>query len=123
MTAIDINPLIKKSKRALKSANLLFNDGDNDSSVSRTYYALHYATEAVLLTMGIKIKSHKGLISEFGKHFVITNIFPKLMGTRLHNIFDKRLIGDYDYASTISKNDAEQALKDGQELIDKIIEY
>jgi uncharacterized protein (UPF0332 family) len=47
---IDILDLIKKAKDSLEAAESLFKDGFYDFSASRTYYAMFYTTEAVLLT-------------------------------------------------------------------------
>lgn len=123
MSEKDIKPLIEKAKKFINSAKVLFNIGDFDSTVSRTYYAMHHIVEAVLFTKNLKIKTHRGLISTFGQFFVKTNIFPKEIGRQLRDTFDKRLIGDYEYAIEINKEDAEKVLKTGEEFIDKLIEY
>ena len=46
----EVNALIDKAKRYIKSAKLLIEDGDFESAVSRTYYAMFYCAEAALLT-------------------------------------------------------------------------
>ena len=46
----EIGALIVKARRYLKSAKLLLEDGDYESSISRSYYAMFYCAEAVLLT-------------------------------------------------------------------------
>ncbi|GAH05398.1 unnamed protein product, partial [marine sediment metagenome] len=72
----------------------MLDHGDYDSSVSRTYYAMFYIVEAILLTKNPKFKSHRGVISGFGQHFIKTNIFPKDMSDNLRNAMDKRFEGD-----------------------------
>lgn len=57
----------RKVKKYLESAELLFKSGDYESSVSRVYYAMFYSVEALLLTEGISVSSHKGVISVFGE--------------------------------------------------------
>jgi len=71
----EIKSLMERAKISINSANLLLKEGDSDSSVSRSYYAMFYATEAVLLTKGLKFTSHRSVISLFGQHFVKTGIF------------------------------------------------
>ena len=46
---------------------------------SRVYYAMFYSVEALLLTEGISVSSHKGVISVFGERFIKTGIFVKRM--------------------------------------------
>lgn len=89
--------LIQKAQRYIKSAELLSKDGDNESAVSRIYYAMFYCAQAVLLTENLTFSSHKGVLSAFGEHFVKTGIFHKDMGRNLNRAFEKRQISDYEY--------------------------
>ncbi len=115
--------LIQKAQRYLKSAQLLLEDKDYESSVSRTYYAMFYAAQAVLLTKNLSFSSHKGVISAFGEHFVKTGTFPKEMGRELNRAFEKRQIGDYEYTFVVSNEDAEQILQSGKEFVNTIARW
>ena len=44
----------------------ILKEGDYESSVSRTYYAMFYCAQAILLTKNLSFSSHKGVISAFG---------------------------------------------------------
>jgi len=66
----EVESLIQKAKKYIKSAEKLIKEKDYESAVSRTYYAMFYATEAILLTKCLSFSSHKGVISAFGKYFV-----------------------------------------------------
>ena len=119
----EIDSLVKRAKRYIRSAEVLLNDKDYESSVSRTYYAMFYAAQAVLLTKKLTFSSHKGVISAFGKHFIKTEIFPKEMGRELNRAFEKRQIGDYGYTFVVSDEEAKQILLYGKEFIDKITSW
>ena len=119
----EIDSLIKRAKRYIRSAELLLNDKDFESSVSRTYYAMFYAAQAVLLTKKLTFSSHKGVISAFGKHFIKTEIFPKEMGRELNRAFEKRQIGDYGYTFVVSDEEAAQMLQYGKEFVNKITSW
>jgi len=86
--------LIIKAQRYLKSAKLLLEDGDYESSVSRSYYAMFYCAEAALLTKGLTFSSHKGVISVFGELFIKPGVFPREFGRELNKAFAKRQLGD-----------------------------
>ncbi|MCX7785937.1 MAG: HEPN domain-containing protein, partial [candidate division WOR-3 bacterium] len=60
--------LIKRAEKYLKSAELLLKSKDYESSVSRTYYAMFYSVQALLLTKNMSFSSHKAVISAFDKH-------------------------------------------------------
>lgn len=119
----EIDSLVKRAKRYIKSAELLLNDKDYESSVSRTYYAMFYAAQAALLTKSLSYSSHKGVISAFGKHFIKTEIFPKEMGRELNRAFEKRQIGDYGYTFVVSDEEAVQLLQYGKEFVNKITSW
>jgi len=119
----EINSLIERAKRYLKSAEVLLGEGDYESSVSRTYYAMFYSAQAILLTKNLSFSSHKGVISAFGEHFVKTGIFPKERGRELNKAFEKRQLGDYEYTFVISKKEAEEILGNGYKFVDSINQY
>ena len=112
--------LIQKAKRYIKSAKLLLEDGDFESTVSRVYYAMFYCAEAVLLTKNLSFSSHKGVISAFGEHFIKTGVFSREMGRELNRAFEKRQLSDYEYTFVITAEEAEQILKSGGEFVDNI---
>lgn len=119
----EVEFLIKRAMRYLKSAEILLKEGDYESSVSRTYYAMFYSAQAMLLTQNLSFSSHKGVISAFGKYFVKTGIFPREMGRALNMAFEKRQIGDYEYKFVISKEEAKKILGDGNDFVEKIVQY
>ena len=119
----EIESLIQRARRYLKSAEILLLEGDYESSVSRTYYAMFYSAQAMLLTKNLSFSSHKGVISAFGEHFVKTGIFPREMGRELNRAFEKRQIGDYEYTFVISEEEAEEILANGKEFVEKIVQH
>ncbi|TFF95680.1 MAG: HEPN domain-containing protein [Promethearchaeota archaeon] len=102
MTEFNLNSLVKKANRFIKTSIISIEDGDYDSGASRGYYAMSFMARAVLLSKNIKPKTHSGVISMFGEHFVKNQIFPKEMGRSLNEAFELRLIEDYDFTKEIS---------------------
>ncbi|MEA2074743.1 MAG: HEPN domain-containing protein [Euryarchaeota archaeon] len=119
----EVESLIKRAMKYLKSARILLEDGDCESSVSRAYYAMFYSAEAMLLTKGLSFSSHRGVISAFGEHFVKTGIFPKEMGKELNRAFEKRQLGDYEYTFVISEDEAKEILENGEKFVEKIVQH
>lgn len=123
MSNEEIKSFVGKARKFIESSKVLLEIKDYDSVVSRTYYAMFLITEALLLTKNLAPKSHSGLISLFGEHFVKTNIFSKEMGRQLNRAYDKRLIGDYGTSIIINKNEAQGLLDIGQNFVENIAEY
>ncbi len=119
----EIEELVGRANKYLGSAKLLLDGEDYDSSVSRSYYAMFFVTEAVLLTKKFEFSSHRGVISAFGQHFVKTGVFPKEMRTMLQNAFDMRQQGDYSFRPVIQEATANQILNRAKDFVGKIIEY
>ena len=117
----EIESLIQRANRYLKSAGVLIAEKDYESAVSRAYYAMFYAAQAILLAKGLSFSSHKGVISGFGEHFVKTGAFPREMGRELNRAFAKRQIGDYGHTFLITREEAEQILANGKVFVDAIV--
>ena len=115
--------LVKRAEKYLKSAEILLNAGDYESSISRVYYAMFYVVEALLLTEGLSFSSHRGVISAFGERFVKPGIFPREMGKELNRAFEKRQLGDYEYTFVISQDEAKSMLEKGKIFTEKIISW
>jgi uncharacterized protein (UPF0332 family) len=119
----EIESLFQRAKKYLRSSELLINEGDYESSVSRTYYAMFYSAQAILLTKKISVSTHKGLITTFGEIFIKTGILPKELGRELNRAYQKRQLGDYEYTLIISAEEAKQMLVEGKKFIETIIQY
>lgn len=119
----EIEFLIERARKYLISAEILLDAEDYESSVSRTYYAMFYSAQAMLLTRNLSFSSHKGVISAFGEHFVNPGVFPREMGRELHRTFEKRQLGDYEYTFVIKRGEAEQILANGKHFVEQIAQY
>jgi uncharacterized protein (UPF0332 family) len=63
------------------------------------------------------------VISGFGEHFVKTGVFPKEMARELNRAFEKRQLGDYEYTTVISQEDAEEVLQRAKDFVDIIARW
>jgi uncharacterized protein (UPF0332 family) len=116
----EVNSLIKRAERYLITAELLIKEGDYESSVSRSYYAMFFSAQAVLLSKELSYSSHKMTISGFGEHFIKTEIFSKDMGKDFNKAFDRRQISDYYHDFIIDKSEAENFVKSAKDFVKKI---
>ena len=62
--------LLRRAGAELESARLLQQSGYPEASVSRAYYGIFYAAEAMLLHVGPGAGTHKGLHGLFGRHLI-----------------------------------------------------
>ena len=120
MTCKEIQALLIKSEKYLHSAALLIQSKDFDSSVSRSYYAMFYAAEALLLSRGLVFSSHRGVISGFGEQLIKPGILEKDYGRMLNRAFSKRQLGDYEHGFVITEPEAIEILEDGKRFLQAI---
>jgi len=81
LTAKDRESLIKykidRSLDALNSAERNLKENDFFTAVQRTYYAVYYSAEAILLLKDLSFSSHKSSIGSFNKEFVYAGLVDK----------------------------------------------
>jgi uncharacterized protein (UPF0332 family) len=119
----EINSLIGKAEKFLKSAKLLYENRDYESCISRIYYAMFYSVQAVLLTKNMSFSSHKGVLSSFGKHFVKTGVLSKDMSRQLNMASEKRQLGDYSHTFYFDDEEAKELLAIGVSFVDNLIQH
>lgn len=119
----EIKDFIKKAEKFITTAEYTLNIGDYDSCVSRSYYAMFFMVEAVLLTRNLSASSHKGVISLFGEHFVKTGVFNRDIGKALSDAYDKRLIGDYAIGFALTEKEARDLLETAKNFVQKLKQY
>ena len=114
-----IKDLMDKAREFMNASKLLLDHGFYDSAVSRAYYAMFSVARALLLTKGIKAKTHRGIIAKFSQEFVKTGIFPEEMATMLAISESLRERGDYSPTpNTIPREKAEETVKYAEEFIE-----
>jgi len=119
----DIKDLLKKAKDSISAAQILLEKNFYGFSVSRSYYAMFYIAEALLLTKELSYSTHNGVISSFGKEFVKTAIFDKKFGKGLNDAYDLREDGDYEPCDKISEEQAKTYFNLAKEFLEEANKY
>lgn len=91
--------------------------------VNRYYYTLYYAISALLMEEGITVKTHKGVISEFGRHFVATGKLPIESARLLAQVAQLRTVGDYDVEANFTTAEVRDLHLPIRSLLDEIRAY
>lgn len=118
-----VNELFVKAKESLDAARVLLDDGFYDFSASRSYYAMFYAAEAVLLTKELSFSKHAAVIGAFGKEFIKTKIFPQRLRDCLVTAFDLRQLGDYGSPGSVDKEKARGLIENAADFIKAMEKY
>ncbi len=118
-----IRDLVQKARKFLHTAEYTLGIGDCDSCASRCYYAMFFMAQAALLTKGLSASSHRGVISMFGQHLVKTGILEKRLGRMLNDAYDKRLAGDYEAGTAVTRDEAQSLLEAARDFVGRLEDY
>lgn len=112
--------LLARAEKYLSSSKVLIREQDYESAVSRAYYAMFYAAEAILLSDGVTCSSHKAVISNFCDRYVKSGPFEKELGREFHRAYGKRQLSDYEYICVISLEEAIQIRENAINFVKQI---
>ena len=103
--------LLSLSLEELEIAALLLDREHYRTCLSRSYYSIYYATQALLLSQNLDASTHKGTIRLFGQHFVKTGQFSSEFAKILSDAYELRQLSDYDADFTGTLAEAERILE------------
>jgi len=113
----------KRSDRLLRSARLLLEDGDVESAVSRAYYAMFFAAEALLARLGLSFSSHHAVIGAFGREFAKAGRLPVELHRFLIDAVEARNLGDYQVRSGLVEKTAAQHIESAERFVEAAAEW
>jgi len=102
---------IERAEQSLGAERSLVAQGYYDIAASRAYYAAFYAATAVLLSEGLELSKHSGVIASIHQRFVKTGKLDTEHGKTLNWLFELRNVGDYGVTEHVSRQEAEQAIQ------------
>jgi len=114
---------LEKAIERLRVAEKLFREGEYEDAVSRAYYAMYHAARATLSMVNVFPKTHEGVVSEFGRRFVLTGIFPKKLGKNFADAKAARETYEYSVTTTVGKAEAEAILLNAQDFVKAVKKY
>ncbi len=92
-------------------------------AVDRSYYAAFYAMKPILALDGADFRRHKDVVAYFNRNYVVTDIFPKVLGRKISKLQQMRERGDYDDFFLISKEDATNQIDTAKAVIIAVRDY
>lgn len=127
METIDLHSLstlrLNRAKEDLSIAKKLFLSKNYKACANRSYYVVFHSMRAVLAYDNIDRKKHSGLISEFRKLYIKTNIFSTEMSNTITSLFYIRTESDYNDFYIVSKKEIELQLKNAEHFFREIKKY
>ena len=94
--SIIVNRELEKAERTFDDVLFCAKEGKWEAAANRLYYALFHAMSALLINDGHQVKSHRGILSMFGEHYVRTGVFSQKDGSLLSELVIMRDNADYN---------------------------
>lgn len=116
---MSVDDAIDRAGRYLKTADLLLEEGDYASSISRAYYAMFYIARALLKQEGSTPRTHSGLRNQFGLHIVKEGPLSERFAQMLNDAEDMRALAEYAEGFAVNEKDASATLQDAKEFVER----
>jgi uncharacterized protein (UPF0332 family) len=123
MSVSDIRLYLSRAHRDLQAAESNIRQGFYGVAVSRAYYAMFYAANALLASKGISRSKHSAVLSAFGEHFVKPGLIEREYAKMLGHAFDSRLDSNYDIVFEADEALAEDVLHDARRFVERVEGY
>jgi uncharacterized protein (UPF0332 family) len=112
-----------KAKEDLSSSKVLFENNFYKQSVNRSYYSIFNATKAVLAIDKFDSKKHSGIIAYFNQHYIASHRIEAEYSKILMGAQKIRNSSDYDDFYVVSKEEANNQIKNAVKFIKRIEEF
>ena len=111
------------AEECLREAESLLAREQYKGAANRSYYAVFHGIRAVLALDGIDRKHHSGVIAEFLRLYVRTEIFDKRFSKMISAQYEYRTSSDYDDFFVISKAEVSEQIMNAQEFLGMVSVY
>jgi len=95
-------------------------DGFYGSAINRAYYAVFYATNALLTTQGISRSKHSGVIAAFRQHFVKTGLIEAEYSDVYGRVMENKHVSDYELGLPVDLQVVEDDLRDARRFVERV---
>jgi uncharacterized protein (UPF0332 family) len=114
---------LQQAEESIQEAKTLAQNSLWRGAINRSYYAMFYAALALVVQKQQVISKHSGVIAFFDKEYVRNGIFPKELSRYLHFAFERRQNSDYGEIFTVNSEEANQAIIEAVQFVEKIKDY
>lgn len=111
------------AKERIAFADDILKLGDYKTVANRSYYAAFSAMRAVLALDGFDSKKHSGIIAEFRRNYLKTELLPKELSNIIDALVEIRQGSDYDDFYVVSKDEVSEQLENAKMFISEVEKF
>ena len=114
---------LERGRVSLSAAEALIERGIYEDAVSRAYYAMFYAANALLVRDGLNVGGkHSAVVAAFGREYAKTGMVDPKYHQMLIEDFEWRQKADYDVYWNAAEEMARARVQDARDLIEMVAE-
>ena len=102
------------------AAQVNLDNGLYETAINRAYYAVFYASSALLLTRDISRSKHSGVLAAFRQQFVKTGKIEPEFSDSYGVLLTERTASDYDLAFMADESTARRHLDEARRFVERI---
>ncbi|MDE6243388.1 MAG: HEPN domain-containing protein [Muribaculaceae bacterium] len=111
---------LEKAISTIQQVKDVGNIGYWSLAANRLYYAVYYASVALLIYNGIEASTHRGVIRMIGDKFIKTGILKPEDSKLIGRLFTMRQTGDYDDLYDWEESDVAPIIPMAEEFVMRI---
>ena len=124
LTESERNTIVKyrleRANESLLDVHISIQNSRWNNAANRLYYACFYATIALLLKDGHEARTHNGVRTLLGQHYVKEGIISTELNQIYRKLFNLRQTGDYDDLAVLTKEEVLDLLEPAENFIKSI---
>lgn len=120
MSRAEIQRYLNLAREDLQAASDNLQLGHLRVVISRAYYAMFYASTALLGSRGLWRSKHQGVIAAFGEHFVKPGLIEPEYGRVLNDAFHARLDSDYGPQPDLDAEGTGRLVEKAQAFVERV---
>lgn len=111
------------AKERIRFAGEIIKIGDYKTVANRSYYAVLSAMRAVLALDGFDSKKHSGVIAQFRKEYLKTDVLPRGLSVFIDELVEIHQGSDYNDFYIVTKAEVEEQLKNAVIFVNEVEKY
>jgi uncharacterized protein (UPF0332 family) len=119
-TLKEVSLYLENAHESLAVARLNLDNDFHSAAISRAYYAIFYAANALLSSRKIARSKHSGVLGAFRQHFVKTGEFSAELSEIYGRVMEDRHESDYELSDFLSRQEAEEDLASAEKFVGQV---
>jgi uncharacterized protein (UPF0332 family) len=114
---------LEQAGETLREASLLLDQNAWRGAQNRAYYAMFYATLALLATRQLGSSKHSGVLGLFDREFVKSGLLPRELSRSLRLAFNRRQSWDYGEVAELDPEEIVEMVAGAKLFVQAIEEF